>query len=180
MKLPKLHKAAGRDELRPVMSHILITKENTVVTNSSILVVHKTSELFNNEFVNNIPDEGMYITAEDWKVFTTEFVAVQLDNNLIITIIRKKREQLIKGKKVDKIGDYPSWKFLFKKQKGIKFECGDFGININNTIALHEATGCQNLRFQCFDRARQINVLTNNDCDYDSVKAVIMPMMING
>ena len=178
MKLPKLHKATSTCELRPVMNHVFVTKENATASNTTIVVSHKTSELFSKEFIKNIPKDGMYITSEDWKVFTTEFIAVELDNNLIITVHKKKCERLIKAKSIKKVGSYPDWKALFKQYEVKDFNCGDFGMKASNVLALQYAIGSDNLRFQCFNNTKQINIIADS-CDFKGVLALIMPIMIN-
>lgn len=175
MKLPKLNKATDTCVYRPVMSHVYVTKENTVVFNASVLVAHKTSNLFNRSFISLIPKDGMYITSNDWKVFTTEFTHVRIDENLLITVERKGGERLIRAKKYDNVGVYPNWKDLFKNPRK-RFKCGDFGIRASNVTALQAATGSDNLRFQCFDNSKQINVIVGA-CDYEDVQALIMPVM---
>jgi hypothetical protein len=61
MKFPKIYQAISIDDLRPAMNHVKIEKEFTFATDAHILVRHRTSEIFNEEFVLSLPDEGIMI-----------------------------------------------------------------------------------------------------------------------
>lgn len=70
MKFPKLELVCSPDELRPLMNHVLVTKENIVATDAHILIVHRTASLFDKEFIRDMPDQFL-IHKLNWKDIAT-------------------------------------------------------------------------------------------------------------
>jgi hypothetical protein len=58
--IPKIYQCLADDELRPVMCHAKVTKEETVASDAHILVVHSTADLFPADFITHIPEDGLY------------------------------------------------------------------------------------------------------------------------
>lgn len=179
MKLPKLNKATSTCGLRPCMMNIFITKEDVVAADGHILVAHKTNDFFSKEFIERIPNEGMYISGEDWKVLTVKFTAITLDKSGIVSVFNKNGERLIRTKSVDRVGKFPDWKELFNQFKNKDNVCGEFGIRPKLLFNLSEAVGSFDLKLKCYDNSSAIQVLPGSPCDYRGVVALIMPVMIN-
>ena len=183
MKLPKMNKVCGNDELRPILDNVFVTKKNVTATNQHVLVSHATKELFDKDFIANIPEEGIYIDAEDWKMLTTEFILLSMDKNLLITVGKNKktkyRETFFKALKVKDIGLFPPFEFLFKGKKNAKYNCGEFGLDSKILLILSEAIGSSQVHLKCTDSQEPIFVCPRSTVDYPSVRAVIMPVIID-
>ena len=55
--LPKMQFACSNDELRPSMQHVEITKETVTASDGNLLVSHRTNDLFNSDFIENMPEK---------------------------------------------------------------------------------------------------------------------------
>jgi|GEM_PF-4035171 len=63
----KLHLATSPKEVNDALSHIHMTKEVCRVTDTYILAIVPTKEIFSNDFTQTIPDEGLFIPSTVWK-----------------------------------------------------------------------------------------------------------------
>lgn len=68
MKLPRIDLACLIDNYRPVYGYINLTKDYVYATNAHIIVRHKTHEVFKDTFIETIPDNGVLIPANAWKL----------------------------------------------------------------------------------------------------------------
>lgn len=62
MKIPELNQATSSESLRPGLSSIWVGKEDTVVTDGHIMIVHKTKGLFGGQFAKSIPEGGIKLS----------------------------------------------------------------------------------------------------------------------
>lgn len=66
-KLPKINMCCSKDVLRPSLGYIEITKSTIVATNGNIMVVNKTNEVFEQEFITKFPYKKFYIHESTWR-----------------------------------------------------------------------------------------------------------------
>ena len=68
MKFPKLYLVCDAWELPPQFGYVKVDKDFTIATNAHIIVKHKTSELFKDDFVSSLPENGIMIHANAIKL----------------------------------------------------------------------------------------------------------------
>lgn len=179
MKFPKLHLVCAVDELRPAMEHICIEKEFTFASDTHILVRHRTSEIFKEDFVTSLPEQSIMVHRRAVELICkkatvkialtddkTQIQLHQLDGSIISYKIYNDRSypnansiipDLIDMKPVDKIG-------------------------LNSTLLdrLSDGLGCSIpiLHLNFFDQSHAIYV-TSPHSDYEGAIGIIMPVNIN-
>ena len=76
---PKLHALTSKDDYRPALSYGLLTKQNIVVTDAHALVAHKCASLFDQDFIDAIPeDKGILVPAATLKEMNKKGVTYML------------------------------------------------------------------------------------------------------
>ena len=105
----KLHMACGKDELRPSMTNVFVTKQFCVATDSHLMAIVPTADIFTGEkSIENIPEEGMYVNANDWrKLIAANFV--EYDGEFVVGHFPRKSPAHVKPIAVKDIGPYPKW-----------------------------------------------------------------------
>jgi hypothetical protein len=63
MKFPHLYRIVGTDEMRPQLSHALVTKLYTYATNTHVMVRHITEKIFDESFVASLPEQGIALNS---------------------------------------------------------------------------------------------------------------------
>lgn len=104
--LPKIETCCSKDELRPSMMHVFITKENIVATNAIVVIYHKTEDYFNDEFINQIPENGIYILGTDFAKFSGKVCSFEWKTEGVIKVWAGKSSMLIETKEP---GKFPNW-----------------------------------------------------------------------
>lgn len=64
MNFPQLHLVIGKNDFRPQFEVALVTKKYTYATDAYALVRHNTEVLFDEAFINSLPEKGIGLTAE--------------------------------------------------------------------------------------------------------------------
>jgi hypothetical protein len=62
MNIPYLELAIASDKLRPGLSVVWVKKDETFASDAHIMVVHRTSALFGDVFVDELPAKGIVLT----------------------------------------------------------------------------------------------------------------------
>ena len=167
---PPLELACGKDDLRPVMTYVKIDREYTVATDAHMMVVYKTKDAFNqrydnSEFVEKIPEAGIYIHREDWaKLKRAMFIQWKSDDVLEL-IFQNKRKQLIEiivgqsgcdGRgacfKVDgAVQRYPLWKNVIPSVSTTEKVVPEvFTLNADYASKAQKILGGEALKFEMF------------------------------
>lgn len=176
--LPKIHVACSDYYTIPVMCHVLITKEHIVASDYNILVVHKTENIFDNEFIKNMPDRFL-INRKHWAEMCKKHFAIKYENNLI-NVIRDNYTDIYPIFLESIIGDYPDYKKVIPQKKDLK-KIKTIAINPMLLKRLYDSMAYRGdypafiLKFQ--DECHSILVKMNND-DLGQI-GIIMPVMIN-
>ena len=134
----KLHMACGKDELRPAMTNVFVTKQFCVATDAHIMAIVPTTDIFTGEkSMDNIPEEGMYINANDWrKLVTAKFV--EYDGEFVIAYFARKSPAHVKPIPIADIGPYPNWKAVIPSSD--RFDSvSKIGVNPKFIYNLHQA-----------------------------------------
>ena len=178
MKLPKLHLVCVDDELRPVMQCVMVGKDQTFASDAHILVRHKTSEIFKDEFVATIPDDGIMIPRKAWYVMcrrSTFKISLSDDKKLIQ--LHQLDESVISYKLFNEKG-YPDVNKVIPNPKDCK-PINEIGLNSSLLDRLADGLGCNQsiLRLKFFDKNKAIYV-SSSFSDYESAIGIIMPTNI--
>lgn len=189
--LPKLHLACANDDLRPMMNHILITKDEIAASDAHVLIIHKTKSFFDEVSIKKMP-ERFLIHKNQWKEICKAHDSIEFDNNQII--VGYNNEYTISydiivesnyiprdfvGLKVS--GSYPNYNAVLPNEK-TKKEVGAIAFNpdmINKLISamFFPYTDVKNIKFEFYGPDRAIIVSpTSQDIE---VKALLMPVMIS-
>ena len=176
----KLDLIASKDDLRPIMNFIVVSKINCVATNGNVLGVVPTGEIFDEDFINDLPEDGILIHREDWKkLYDTSSIFIHdIDSKTIKIIYPKKRSVIIEFSTEDAEGKYPKWDSVIPKSEG---ETSEMNINPRLlallTKALGYTTGCK-LTF-CGHLGRAILVNKIHTEGVTEAYGIIMPIIDN-
>ena len=169
--LPKLHLCCANDELRPAMNHLLVTKEFIVASDSHVLIEFKTSELFDQNFIEAMP-ERFLIHRENWKMLSVKHHYLLFTDSQI-EIIKNGFSFFIPAVREEDIGNFPDYEKVFKVEK--ESITDKIGIKPELLKKLSSAIGSQILHLHFNGEARTIIIKSS----IEGVRALIMPAMIS-
>lgn len=178
MKFPKLHLVCSDDDLRPAMQCIQVGKEFTFASDAHILVRHKTSEIFKDEFVQTLPENPILIPRKAiYLVCQKATIKVSLSDDKTSFQIHRTDGSLISYKLVNE--SYPNANSIIPDRKNCK-PLKEIGINASLLERLTEGMGCNIpiVHMYFFDIHQAIYV-TSEYTDYQSATGIIMPTNIN-
>ena len=182
MKFPKLYLAVSYDWLQPVMSHAYVTKEFTYASDAHILVRHRTEEIFNPVFCKDIPEQGVYIPPYVLKmIHQSKVIGLLLINNATqIKLIRKDYNLTFDLPKADDLGKYPDADKLLNSDDPVQ-PLDEIALNPTLLHNLIQAMNHNSIVRMKFKGANKNIICSPNvaESDYPSVKALIMPCMID-
>ena len=105
----RLEKITSKDKIRPTLNHIYLHKDRAVATDGHKLGVVLIKNIFQDceEFLNSIPNEGVFIHPEDWKKIKDVNTIEPIKNGVIKIIPNKGRAVLIEAINASEIGKFP-------------------------------------------------------------------------
>lgn len=179
-KTIKLDLACGKDDLRPVMQYIKVTKEVMVATDAHIMAVIPTEVVFDDvEFRNAIPEEGILIHREDWKkLLQYEYGVWKTEGEVIKLISSKKRNLLIEVEKEDEVGKYPNWSAVIPDKEYQTHELNEVGVNFELAINLQKALGLKSCKMKFSENNKPIYITSATGEVNDERHGIVMPVMI--
>ena len=163
--------------------YALITKEHTVATDAHILVVHKTSELFDEEFVKAIPKEGMLLGGDALREMakkTVTNIIFTKESNTITVLHNKGGKAIFEPETQEKIGTFPNYESVIPKMEDNKMVMA-MGLDAKKMLRLQNALSIETTGLKCYftGESRAILCYPMNGDMFPSAKGLIMPMMIN-
>jgi len=179
MRFPKIYLCCGHNDLRPEFSYAKITKEDTVATNAYIILWHKTSEIFKEDFVESLPDNGIMIHINALRaICKTNTIKLSLtDNKEYIVLHQKDGSEIRYNCQPD--NNYPEWKNLFNKSKNAK-PISKIGIKPALLDCLCDAMDTYTRIVELEFTDERSGILVSQQVgNYLSAKGLIMPAMIN-
>ena len=188
--IPKIYECLGKDPHRPIFDYALVTKEHTVATDAHIMVVHKTSELFDKDFVAHIPEEGMLLGGDALREMakkTAQFIVFNREAGTAkglgtITVLHTKGGKAIfEPETQEKIGTFPNWSGVMPKIEDNTTVMA-IGIDARKLLRLQNALATETAGLKCYFTGESRAILcypTNADTQYPSAVGIIMPMEIN-
>lgn len=177
-QFPKIQNACAKDDLRPVMNYVFITKEHAVASNTHILVCHDSTELFNKDFIEKLPDHPILIHREDFSKIGGKECHVEIHSDNVIKVhYKKNRPVLIEYEKEDKIGKFPNYKAVIPEE--FDAEINGIGLNPEFLITLRDSITSTKNTVQLYFKGEEyaINVKIR-DCEFNNYKAIIMPITL--
>lgn len=129
--MQQLHLICGSNDLKqPITQYVFLTKEEVIATDTFCAVVHKTKDLFSEEFVDNIKEGNKFLIHKDiWEeISKPNIVSIELKENQITTTDKKNLLKSFIIEKEDKIGKYPNVKAVIPDENNIDNLCNIVGI----------------------------------------------------
>jgi len=85
MKFPHLHLIVGSKEYREGLKYALVKKDFTIAANAHILVKHPTSNLFDETFINSLPEKGIPLNNQILKsICLAKVIGIELFGPVLI------------------------------------------------------------------------------------------------
>ena len=186
-RLPQIYQCLADNDLRPAMMYALLKKSLIAATDAHILVVHASSELFDKEFLESIPEDGLLLGKEVLKDLTKtsiHSVTYHPDMKLIEVFHRPKRvggsfKRYFEVKLYSETSPlFPNYKDVFpsKDKKPVPVE--RIGIGPTLLSRLQKAMGANNgVKLEFYGEDEAI-ICHPKGGDYLFCKGLIMPIML--
>jgi uncharacterized Fe-S cluster-containing radical SAM superfamily protein len=169
----KLDLICARDKYRPAFGYVEIKRDFMVATDATILGVIPTNELFSEEFINLMPDNGFYIEKNEFARLR-RFYLFTLENDIIrcISLKGKGSETVVKITFPKDDFKFPNWKNI------LNFEFNSvekIGINAKRLLRLQNALGLDQcvLTFQSESKFVKVSGFNTESKAY----GIIMPFV---
>lgn len=179
----KLHLITSKDDLRPVLTKVNVTKEFIVATNAHVMAAIKTENVFTTEDIERIPEDGFYISAPDWKQLVGCVTIFIKDDNTIEGTKKNGNRVLIYIESKDTVGKYPNWQNVFPTRSQAE-DVGRYSINAKLYWELTQALGIDRLYVMDFYGPKKGAVVWPNEDKGETHEyftkdiGIIMPIMI--
>jgi len=180
MKFPKLYLVCDAWELRPQFGYVKVDKDFTIATNARIIVKHKTSELFKDDFVSLLPENGIMIHANAVKLIcrqSTVNILLSDDKNYIQ--LYQKDTSMISYNCQPGLS-FPGTNKLFPELDKCQ-PLKEIALSANLLFNLAEGMGIRTkiLHLYFYGPTKAILIKANNPDEYFSAIGLIMPVMMN-
>ncbi len=177
----KLNLICGKDDLRPLMTYVKVTRENMVATNGHALGVIPTKKLFNEEFIEKIPESGFLILADDYaKLLTAN--GIEWSSEKLLTYLDKKYNPCYVPIRFEEDDfTYPNWEQIIPKEKDRTAQLNYVGIDLKIALSLQSALGFRSCKFTFSGLTKAIFVecASNQYDDCAESYGLLMPVMVN-
>jgi len=134
-KVPQLELSCSKDELRPIMNYVKIDKDFTVSTDAHVMSVFKTVDVFEDEFIESLPEYAILIHREDWaklKNCSNVDLKISKTSKVLEVSYPKKRDVLIKVETEKEVANYPLWQNVIPTDdNSVRVPLNDIGVNAN-------------------------------------------------
>jgi len=172
----QLHLITSKDELRPPMNHILFTKEVMVATDGAKLGVIPTKHLLSEELIEEIPNEGVLVHPDDYKLMLAAENIVGESDNVWRLIYKKgnKRDQLIELRQQSDVGKYPNWEAVVPNYDTPTEAKEKIALNAEYLALLQKALGSDSLKLTFHEGNKPIKVEAKDTGRY----GIIMPVLL--
>lgn len=172
---PHFNLVTGKDDLRPVMQYVKVGRDFCVATDAHLLMYADTKEIFSENFVNAIPQDGIFIHGQDWAKMAKGQIIEWKNEDTIKIIHKKKRPEIIEiFREID--GAYPRWESVIPMYCNTPIDTHIMGINFALAATLQKAMRSDNVAFNAQAQNRPILV-----CDYKgrhNTRGIIMPVRL--
>ena len=173
--MKKLHLCciSKKDEVsKKERAYILVTKKECVATNSNVLAVVPTTEIFTEDFIAEMP-ERFLVYRDDWAELTKSKTVLEFVDNSIKGFV--KTAITINIHTEEEIGRFPQYREAIPLSKD-KRDIGQIGINANLLSVLQTALDCQAVELTFFGEAR--GILVKPSTFESGASGLIMPFIL--
>ena len=185
MKFPALDKAVADDDLRESLSYVYVDKEITFASDAHIMVIHKTEELFDAEFIKKIGDDTITMHAEMIKAIrSNKCHSIDIDDENSRIILKPKpgdrKKPAIHFNIIGMDCNPPKYQPILEAARKGK-EVKEISLNSLLLNNLREALGIPTrvgLYIKFNGETLGMYCRTNGDSDYPSAVGMIMPVQI--
>lgn len=184
--LPAFNELCCKDELRPAMNYVYITKEKVVATDAHVMGWADTPEVFDEEIIQAIPEEGILIHAEDWKKMLKADVLVWKEDGKVLKLIHsKKRDELIEIEYQSEVGKYPNWSAVVPNMDSPMdtVELSAIALDPEKLMQVHKffkpLLHKPGVRMDFYGASKAIRCTPRNKNEETSMEAIIMPLLLN-
>lgn len=167
----KLHLICSNDKLRPEMHFVKITKSQMLATNGWVAGVIPTNSLFDEDFINDIPDDGILVHSEDFSKISQGLSFQWKVPGEILKIINKNKRDLLIEVETGKFPDV--LRCVPKKLNGI---VDVIGIDFNQAKLLQDALGFQSCKIE-FSNENKVMYVTDASGQRENF-GLLMPIEI--
>lgn len=176
MRKFKLNLITAKDDLYESMQYVKVTKKETVATNAHVLAIIPTSEIFDEEFIKDIPDDGLLIHADDWKKMLQFDTAEWKTKGSVIKLCHsKKRNVLIEVEHEDDLGfKYPNYESVIPQEYGSNVE--DLRLNPKYLHDLQQALNADGVQMLFPKKGQGIKVMPVEGVTESEAYGIIMPI----
>jgi len=174
----KLHFACSKDDLRPSMTQVYVTKENIVATDANILAVVPTKDVFDDPSIDLLPEEGLYIDSNDWKKLVGAYQVIY-NGEFVVAFFPRKSEAHVRPRTIEDVGNYPQWEQIVPDTS--KFDSvGRIGLNPKMLYNLHQALDVPTFKLEFAGENKPVAVAMPDDAYATSGNqyGIIMPLLI--
>ena len=178
--IPKIYECLGKDQLRPVLEYAFITKKKTCATDAHVLIAYDTEELFGQEFVDALPDEGILLNETALQDMAKKDAnSITFNGKIEVQHLgRSPHKAYFDYKTQESVGTYPDFESVIpKKEDGEPVP--HIGVNAKDLLRLQNAMGPGVKGVACyFTGISRAIIVEPLNTDYKSITAIIIPMQI--
>jgi DNA polymerase III sliding clamp (beta) subunit (PCNA family) len=182
----KLHLATSKDKIRPVLTKILVTRNEIVATDAHILAMIPVSTIFDLASIELIPEDGILIDSQVWKaVYNAESLHLIQRDGIYLTAYFKNKPALEYRTETNGTGErYPDYKRVIPDHEHAQQQTDVMKLNpklLENLRQALDATAGVKMEFNGHNKGINITPVLergNEDKTAEHGTGLIMPMMI--
>lgn len=188
MDFPKLYSVIAKvDELRPCFNAALVKKDETFISEGHIMIIHKTVELFDEEFTNAVPKEGLALEYNVLKAICQKSVRnVSLSDDKKTIILHPEKSLSFRKNpemrfNLDPVETYhfPNYKSVLPAIKDMVI-IDSIALSVLKLKVIYEALGSREgkMKLSFFGNEKAVLIEpTLSDSSVSGSKALIMPIL---
>ena len=183
--VPDLSPITSKDAGRENLSYVKVSKKETIACDAVIAVVFPTSDIFDADFIEGLPEDSVYIHREDWKMFLKSESIVWESKDLIKIKYKGKRAKYLKTE--SPTYRYPDVLGIIPSENGKATESKEtIQIDAELLARLQKAMLCDSVKLSFYEKNSSIvvhgfkyNPVAQTHISPNGAYAVIMPVLQN-
>jgi len=175
----QLNLLCSTKDTQPAMNYVKVTQEHMVATDAHILAAIPTNLMFDEGFIEGIPEDGMLIHAKHFQKLKGYDNATWLNAGEIIKLIDSKKEDyLIECKSEEDIGTYPNWEAVMPKKED-RVDVSQIGVNFALAAKLQKAMDTLACKMTFTGKDKAILVEPEQGNEKSDIIGLIMPVRLD-
>ena len=182
--IPKIYECISKDEqLRKPLCHACVTKKKIVASDAHVLIAFNTEEVLGKQFVDALPDEEIFFNNAMLRDMAKPDVEmVVLNGNIKVLHQPRNKEGWVSEFELltqEQVGNYPRWEAILPEKNEDNL-LPAIGVNAKLLSKLQNAMGPDVAGLALyFNGPTKAIICEPINSIYESVTAIIMPMMIS-